>query len=208
MTRIINMTHNQNNSIHQYTPDQIDKIGDTVIYLSDKIKPLYKTKLLKLLYFLDEFSVKKHGIPFLNLDYEVWQAGPVCSDIYQEVNEAPNMLADYIELTNDSNGTKVSGRKPFCDDEFSKNEIELMDYLISTFKYSGAQELVDFTHRTTSPWYKVAHQYGLIELFESKRANTSNYRLDLGELVAGDPIKEKLYNDFQEYYKTVKSLKL
>ncbi|MBW8688357.1 type II toxin-antitoxin system antitoxin SocA domain-containing protein [Chitinophaga rhizophila] len=176
------MTQCQNNNIHQYTPDQIDKIGNTVIYIADRIKPLYKTKLLKLLYFLDEFSVKKYGIPFLNLDYEVWQAGPVCSDIYQEVNEAPNMLADYIELANDNIGTKVFGRKPFCDDEFSKNEIELMDYLISTFKYSSAQELVDFTHRTSSPWYKAAHHYGLIELFESKRANTSNYRIDLVSL--------------------------
>jgi uncharacterized phage-associated protein len=202
------MPHNQDNNIHQFTPDQIDKIGNTIIYLAERIKPLYKTKLLKYLYFLDEFSVKKHGIPFLNLEYEVWQAGPVCSDIYQEVNEIPNMLADYIQLTNDNTGTKVSGRKPFCDDEFSKNEIELMDYVISTFKYSSAEELVAYTHRTYSPWYKVAHEHGLLELFQSKRANTSNFRLDLGSLVSGDPIKEKLYSDFQEYYKTVKSLKL
>lgn len=195
------------NIAHQYTPEQIDKIGNTIIYLTNHIQPLYKTKLLKLLYLLDEFSVKKYGIPFLNLDYEVWQAGPVCSDIYQELNENPNLLEDYINLSFDTTGTKVTGKKPFRDDEFSDNEITLLEFVADKFRYTAASELVNLTHRESSPWYKAAHASGLLELFEAKRTNTSNCRVDLSELIKGDAVKEQRFKDYQEYFSTVKSLK-
>lgn len=193
--------------VHQYTPDQIEKIGNTIIYLTERIQPLYKTKLLKLLYLLDEFAVKKYGIPFLNLDYEVWQAGPVCSDIYQELNEKPNLLEDYISLTFDESGTRVSAKKKFIDNEFSDNEISLLEFVSDKFKYTPAPELVALTHRESSPWYKAAHETGLLELFEAKKTNTSNYKVDLSELIKGDTLKEQRFKDFQEYYNTVKSLK-
>ena len=195
------------NNVHQYTPEQIDKIGNTIIYLAERIKPIYKTKLLKLLYLLDEFSVKKHGIPFLNLDYEVWQAGPVCSDIYQELDEQPNLLDAYISLSFDTTGTIVSGKKSFKDDEFSDNEIGLMQFVVDKFRYAKGPELVNLTHRESSPWYKTAQAHGLLELFAAKRANTSNYRLDLSDLIKGDAVKEQLFKDYQEYCNTVKSLK-
>jgi uncharacterized phage-associated protein len=195
------------NIAHQYLPDQIEKIGNTIIYLTEHIKPLYKTKLLKLLYLLDEFAVKKHGIPFLNLDYEVWQAGPVCSDIYQELNEKPNLLEDYISLSFDESGTKVSAKRKFIDSEFSDNEISLLEFVANKFEFTPAPELVSLTHRESSPWYKAAQATGLLELFDAKKTNTSNCKVDLSELIKGDEIKEQRYKDFQEYYNTVKSLK-
>jgi uncharacterized phage-associated protein len=195
------------NSVHQYTPDQIDKIGNTIIYLTERIQPLYKTKLLKLLYLLDEFLVKKYGVPFLNLDYEVWQAGPVCSDIYQELNESPNLLEDYILLTFDEAGTKVSAKRKFADGEFSDNEISLLEFVVEKFKYTPAPELVSLTHGESSPWYKAAQSNGLLELFEAKKTNTSNCKVDLSDLIKGDTLKEQRFKDFQEYYNTVKSLK-
>lgn len=193
--------------VHQYTPDQIEKIGNTIIYLTERIQPLYKTKLLKLLYLLDEFLVKKYGVPFLNLDYQVWQAGPVCSDIYQELNEKPNLLEDYISLTFDETGTRVSAKRKFIDSEFSDNEISLLEFVVDKFKYTPASELVTLTHRESSPWYKAAQANGLLELFDTKRANTSNCEVDLSELIKGDEIKEQRFKDFQDYYNTVKSLK-
>jgi uncharacterized phage-associated protein len=192
---------------HQYTAEQIDKIGNTIIYLTNSIQPLYKTKLLKLLYFLDEFSVKKFGIPFLNLEYEVWQAGPVCSDIYQELEEKPNLLEDYITVSFDESGTKVTGKKAFSDDEISDSDMELMQFVVDKFKYTPAQELVHLTHRELSPWYIAAEANGLLELFEAKKTNTSNCKLDLSELIKGDAIKEQIFKDHQEYLKAVKSLK-
>lgn len=55
----------------KFSIDQLDKIGTSVIYLSERFPQLSKTKLLKLLYILDEISIKKNGIPLLNLRYKV-----------------------------------------------------------------------------------------------------------------------------------------
>jgi len=59
--------------MHQgiYTKGEIAKIGNAIIYFAERIKPLPKTKLLKVLYFLEEASVKKWGSPFLGLKFDV-----------------------------------------------------------------------------------------------------------------------------------------
>ena len=43
----------------KFTNEQLEKIGHTVVYLAERIPELSKTKLLKLLYILDEISIKK-----------------------------------------------------------------------------------------------------------------------------------------------------
>ncbi|OQX99142.1 MAG: hypothetical protein B6I24_03420 [Bacteroidetes bacterium 4572_128] len=58
------------------------KIINTIIYFSSKIKNLYKTKLLKLIYLLDEISVKETACKFSNLEYHVWKYLPVNSDLF------------------------------------------------------------------------------------------------------------------------------
>ena len=77
-----------NNSIYvKLSKSQIDKIGNTMVYLSKNIKRLSKTKLLKLLYILDEISIKSSGIPFLNLQYKVWKYGPVSAELFIDLSQ-------------------------------------------------------------------------------------------------------------------------
>ena len=52
-------------------------IGNILILLSTRCKPLYHTKLLKLLYLIDEEATKRTGTPLTWLSYNVWQFGPV-----------------------------------------------------------------------------------------------------------------------------------
>lgn len=70
----------------QYKGAQLNKIGNAAIYLSDRIEELSKTKLLKLLYILDETSIRKWGVPFLNLKYKVWKFGPVAPEIFVDLS--------------------------------------------------------------------------------------------------------------------------
>lgn len=91
----------------KYSKGQISKVGNTIIYLSEKIGNLSKTKLLKLLYILDEVAVKKSGIPLLNLHYDVWKFGPVDKDIYIELSSEPNLLKDYIRRSATADGRNL-----------------------------------------------------------------------------------------------------
>lgn len=182
-----------------YSTDHIAKIGNTIIYLADKIPSLFKTKLLKLLYILDEVSIRKYGVPFLNLEYEIWKLGPVSNDLYVETTEKPVMLKKYIDVQNEGNNCKIIAQRPFNDDEFSDSELELLDLVIKRFGNDPAEKLIEYTHRKTSPWYLTAKKYNILELLESEVLPTTQFFVDFNFLLEGDEQKKRKYQDHLEY---------
>ncbi len=105
-------------TITKYTPDQIDKLGNALIYLIEKMGFLPKTSLLKLVYIIEEKSIEKRSMPFFNLDFEIWQFGPVCHDLYVEFSEEPTILKNYIKKKNSINGFVFDKVADFNYDEF------------------------------------------------------------------------------------------
>lgn len=73
-----------------------EKLGNTVVYIASHTSNLSKTKLLKLLYFMEEYSVRRYHTPFLGLPFEVWQAGPVVKDVFIDLSETPVILDGYV----------------------------------------------------------------------------------------------------------------
>jgi len=194
-----------------YSQETIDKIGNTLIYLSENIPFLSKTKALKLLYILDAVSVKNNGIPFCNLKYEVWQFGPVAKDIFIELSDKPKMLADYIELFYHNNRTFIKPKKQFNDDEFTGNNIDLLNHYVAecNSKKINADDLVDFLHNENSLWSKTAKKEGLLELFNLNLLNSSNIEIDFSELLEDNSLLKNKYQNYlenEEFSTFVKSL--
>lgn len=184
----------------KYSDDQISKIGNTVVYLADKIQNLSKTKALKLLYILDELSIKKSGIPFLNLEYKVWKFGPVSEDLFIELSTSPTLLKDFIEnKTSFEGNTTIASKAVFNDDEFSDNDIDLLEYVLNNFGNKTAKELVSYTHRKTSPWYTSAKENSILELLQNEVISNSQYLVDLSVLVSHDARKNAIYQDYLTY---------
>jgi len=180
-----------------YSPDQISKIGNTVVFLAEKIENLSKTKILKLLYILDELSIKKSGIPFLNLKYKVWKFGPVSEDIFIDLSTSPTILKGYIERSLSTEGkTVITSLVKFEDDEFSQNDIDLLNIVTSEFGNKTAKELISYTHREKSPWHNTAKENSILELLEKEVISNTEYVIDLSELVNHDSRKKELYNDY------------
>ncbi|MCB0768585.1 MAG: SocA family protein, partial [Flavobacteriales bacterium] len=181
------MRGQERTSIHLYTPEQLNKLGNAIVYLCEHIRPLYKTKLLKLIYILDEFSVKLHGVPMFNLEYKVWQAGPVCDDVFVELSEEPVLLKDYIRIVREANGTRIEELKKFSDDEFTPNDLALLADVAKRYEYTSAEELVKILHRQSTPWYRIAKENDLLEPFEQHKLTISDFTIDLVELLTGAP---------------------
>ncbi len=180
-----------------YSPDQISKIGNTVVFLAEKIENLSKTKILKLLYILDELSIKKSGIPFLNLKYKVWKFGPVSEDIFIDLSTSPTILKGYIERSLSTEGkTVITSLVKFEDDEFSQNDIDLLNIVTSEFGNKTAKELISYTHREKSPWHNTAKENSILELLEKEEISNTEYVIDLSKLVNHDSRKKELYNDY------------
>jgi uncharacterized phage-associated protein len=180
----------------KFDSDQLEKIGNTVVYLADRIPQLSKTKLLKLLYILDEISIKKSGIPILNLKYKVWKFGPVSEELFIDLSSEPYLLEKFINR--DSEGNYIVSKVKFREDEFSENDIELMNLVIDKYGNKTAKELISYTHRINSPWYNTAKENSVLELLENETINNTEFLIDMGKIVSHDERKFEIYSEYLE----------
>lgn len=185
----------KSNSYIRFTEEQLSKIGNTIVYLSGSVPQLSKTKVLKLLYILDELSIRKSGIPFLNLQYKVWKFGPVSEELFIDLSSETTLLKDFIERTQGEESFIV-GKCEFDDSEFSDNDILLMNYAIEHFGQKTAKELVTFTHKVNSPWYNTAKENAVLELLESEQITNTEFVIDLSQLVEHDSRKKEIYDRY------------
>lgn len=185
----------------------LDKIGNLIVYIVDGIREKYRqntylTKLLKLLYIIDETSVKETGAPVTGLDYRVWKMGPVAYEVYKDfVFDESNQFATFAEgkksiskITNNDN-VKIETVNRFNDDEFSDYEIDLIDRVIDQFGHYDGEALINLLHEKGSLWDKIVEANQLMPLFEKQ--NTTDFRIDLSE-VLNDPHKKELFKNAKD----------
>src|ERR1700722_1940112 len=186
-----------------YTKNQIDKLGNALIYLCQKMRavgePVSKTHLLKLVFIIEEIAVKKYGIPFFDLRFDVWKLGPVSKDLFVELSEDPELLASYISRQVVNGNVYIEAKKEFSDDEFNDKELELLEEISNRFLYCTTDELINFTHRTESIWYKTALKNGVLDLLEKGQMTTTNIQIPLEEVIEGEEEKLALYRNHKEF---------
>jgi uncharacterized phage-associated protein len=194
-----------------YTKNQIDKLGNAIIYLCQKMRAagelVSKTHLLKLVFIIEEIAVKKYGIPFFDLRFDVWKLGPVSKDLFVELSEEPELLASFINRQIVDGNVYIEAKKEFSDDEFNDKELELLEEVSNRFLYCTAKELINFTHRTESIWYKTALRNGVLDLLEKGQMTTTDIQIPLDEIIEGEEEKLALYRNHKEFIAFSKSLK-
>jgi uncharacterized phage-associated protein len=190
-----------------YTKDQLSKLGNAIIFMCNRITPLSKTKVLKLIYLIEELSVRKYGLPFFNLRFDVWKLGPVSCDLYAEMTSEPTLLEDYIVKEIKHNTVNIKPKREFSDDEFSDLEIDLLQDVVNAYGHLTADQLINLTHRKHSPWYNAAQKNGLLEHFENGAANTSDIEIDLSSLIEDDSQKLALFKGHKDFLDHSKRLK-
>jgi uncharacterized phage-associated protein len=190
-----------------YTKDKIEKLGNAIIYLTNNIRPLYKTKLLKLIYLIEEVSIKKHGIPFFGFDFQLWRLGPVVKDVFIDLSSTPVLLEEYITTTGDGDVKVIYAKKEFSDDEFSDLDMQILDTVVNTFKDYSAKDLVEITHREHFPWHTTAKNLGYLDLFDNKMCQSTDIVLDLSMLLDNSPELKNFYLSNLEFQKQSNHLK-
>ena len=130
---------------------------------------------------MEEYSVRRFHTPFLGLPFEVWQAGPVVKDVFIDLSETPVLLDGYITKQIKGDATYILPISDFCDDEFSDNDIIVMQEVLKKYGNKTAKELVELTHKKGSLWYNIAYKENLLEPFENNLMNNSDYVIDFSE---------------------------
>lgn len=171
-------------------------IGNLIVFLSERCKPLYHTKLLKLLYLIDEESVKRCGSPITWLDYKVWKWGPVSEDVYFSKFDGTNKFAKFVNFDRvGENQVVVHPKVEFDDGEFSDYDMEVVEDVLKEYGAKRGNELVEITHLPDSLWSKIKNSHGLHFSEENK---TSDVSINFLELLDDDEQKKACYREAWE----------
>jgi uncharacterized phage-associated protein len=189
------------------TNQQIEKIGNAIIYLSKKVSELNKTKIQKLLFFIEETSIAKFGCPFFGVDFKLWVRGPVLEDVYNDLEQpTPILFKDYIKRA-DYNKELFEANGEFNDDEFSNNDIVVLDAIAKLAKHKVAGDLVMLSHAPGSLWEKSAVKYDVFFDLENEKISRTNYVIDFSLLFENDDFRREQYENAKENIEAINSLK-
>src|SRR5689334_21786926 len=136
-----------------------EKLINAIIYFASNTRYLGKTKLCKLLYFLDFGHYKETGRSVTELDYSAWPMGPVPVTLYAEIDSPEPDLAERVEFKEVPirKGTMltVTPKASFDPSHFSRRELGLLEELAKEFKDALAEDMVEATHLENQPWHKI-----------------------------------------------------
>lgn len=174
------------------------KVGALIAYLSYLMPEIQLRKLLKLVYLIDEESVRQRAIPMTWLDYYAWKKGPVAPELYDMTIGA---LCEYVSCKkgNDEKWHITPVKhveylilKDFS--VFSDWEKTLIKTLCDKYGQMDADELTDETHLENSLWSQVVRENGLDFSKDAK----SNCLIDLNRLNDKDESAKLAFEDAQD----------
>jgi len=175
-------------------------IGNMIVLLANRCKPLYHTKLLKLLYLIDEEATRQTGAPITWLKYNVWQFGPVSEDVYYSKIQGYNKFDDFVRFEPaGENAFIIRPVSDFDDSEFSELDLEIINHVLDKYGKMDTRELVNITHAKDSLWEETKKRFGI---HFSENNKTSDVPLNLVELIADDNFKKSVY------YSTLENVEL
>jgi len=125
----------------------LEKVVDVIKYFaaSNKVKDLYKVKLMKLMWYADAYFFKTRGVSITGLVYQALQMGavPVCHDYIISLKGVPCEEVNIGETC--AYYFNVKGNVEF--DSLSEKEKEVLDLVIDKFGDMTRNEIVSEMHK-------------------------------------------------------------
>lgn len=178
---------------------QREKLINAIVYFVSNTKYCGKTKLLKLLYFLDFSHFKQTGKSVTGLDYYAWKMGPLPKDLFEELsgNMKPDMKAVIHDLTDTEGFQQVRAKGKFDGQYFSSKEMKLLEDISFMFKDAKADTMVESTHLKNEPWDKTLREKGEFKKIDYMLAIDSDIAsLSCGEVMERMKERSEMVNIF------------
>jgi uncharacterized phage-associated protein len=137
-----------------------EKLINAIVYFCRNTKYCGKTKLMKLLYFLDFIHFKQTGKSVTGLDYYAWKMGPVPKDLYEELDSMNLDLAKAINILPLDQFQKICAKQKFDDRYFTPRQMKLLKTISDIFLDAKVELMVESTHLKNHPWDKTIKQKG------------------------------------------------
>ncbi|MBU2445410.1 MAG: SocA family protein [Bacteroidetes bacterium] len=146
-----------------------EKLFNAIIFFCNNTKHCYKTKLMKLLYYLDFWHFKETGRPVTDQIYKAWKMGPVPQQIYNEISpdKNPDDLKKFLfveeevfDEINDKKKLVIKPKKSFNEKVFTRRELDLLKKIADVFYEAIGEQMTDSTHLKNAPWDKTVKEKG------------------------------------------------
>lgn len=145
------------------------KLLNAIIYFANNTKHCGKTKLYKLLFYLDFTHFKETGHSVTELDYFTWDYGPAPKKLHKEFAQQPQDIQEHITLIGSVDSfVGVKARKKFDGKHFTKRELRILKELCDIFRDAKAEHMVEASHGIDEPWditKKSKGMHALIDYF-------------------------------------------
>lgn len=139
-----------------------EKLINAVIYFCTNTKMCGKTKLVKLLYYLDFMHFRQTAKSVTDLQYYAWQFGPYPVSFGNEIDRPPEDLAKALFICKEpeKKSVTIKCRTKFDKDVFSPRELRLLEQIAFIFKEARAEDMVEASHLPNHPWDKTLKAKG------------------------------------------------
>lgn len=142
---------------------QEQKAVNAILYFVKNTKGCNKTKLFKLLYFLDFMHYKMHGFSVTGFKYKAYPFGPVPAELMKmmETNRYPELYRESFGVVKEESNRsdidyiiRILPKKNPDLDWFTPNELKVLKWVAEVFNDADAGLMVEATHLHNSPWDK------------------------------------------------------
>ena len=154
-----------------------EKLLNAVKFFAANTEKCGKTKLMKLLYFLDFEHFKQTGKPVTNNLYYAWENGPVNRQVYDSITDdyissefSEHISIKTIKCKDGRKFLKIIPESKINESVFTERELSLLKELSKEFKTENTQEMIEKTHLPNMPWEKTLNEKGQNGLIDYKLA--------------------------------------
>lgn len=172
-----------------------EKIGSLLHLISKKSGNIYLTRLLKLLYLIDERSILEIGVPVTPLEYRVAENGPLVIELWTDLKNN-NSFSKYIKVNFNHNedGFCIQPIGEPNPNRFSEYELGLIDDVILKFKGYSTTQLIEYIHeKDASLWKDIVFSNKLS--FSSKKI--SEFVIDFSKHIEDNESLLEFYNIYR-----------
>jgi len=131
-----------------------EKLINSILYFTKKVKYPGKTKICKLLFSLDFTHFKETGKSVTGLDYYAWERGPVPKSLFYKLSGdiISEEFQPYFIIIKRERLHEIFPRQEPNLTVFSKREKRILEEIVEIFKSTKAKDVTEISHLKGKPW--------------------------------------------------------
>ncbi|HPO98275.1 MAG TPA: DUF4065 domain-containing protein [Bacillota bacterium] len=167
----IYIQYEEESELNGYKKIDIDKIANILAFFAKYNDPLYKVRLMKLLWYTDALHFKKYNKSITGLVYCHLPLGAV-PEAHEEILRLPSIKVEEEQVTDNGAWYRIYPTKEVNLNLFSTSELEILTTVSNYFKNMTGRQISDYMHREKA--YIKTEKYQLISYSFAKELKDFN----------------------------------